>query len=232
VSKLIAGFVLGVIVTIAVVILLDNNPLQTQEIPTSQSALPEEVAELERSILANKIAEAADEDGEESDISTSADPVLNTEPLALQAESIGAPQPDTRTTSPAPTSSAKTTNDDYPPEIAEMIENSVDKELQERYESDEREESWAQYMEGQLTAYFAQKPELAQFSFSLIDCRTSICEIHVIGYGPDALALWNVGIADITTQTWHDFGSMSSNQSNPQPDILAIVLILTRKPPG
>ncbi len=112
-----------------------------------------------------------------------------------------------------------------------MIEKSVNKELQARYESDEREESWATYMEGQLAAYFAQKPELAQFNFSLIDCRTSICEIHALGYGPEALALWNIGTADIVTQTWHDFRSMSLNRHNPQPDILAIVLILSRKPP-
>ena len=110
-----------------------------------------------------------------------------------------------------------------------MIEKSVNKELQTRYESDEREESWATYMEGQLAAYFAQKSELAQFNFSLIDCRTSICEIHALGYGPDALTLWNTGTADIVTQTWHDFQSMSVNRHNPQPDILGIVLILSKK---
>ena len=111
-----------------------------------------------------------------------------------------------------------------------MIENHVSKELQARYEADEREESWATYMEGQLAAYFAQKPELAQFNFSLIDCRSSICEIHALGYGPEALALWNISTADIVTQTWHDFRSMSLNHHNPQPDILVIVLILSRKP--
>ncbi len=231
VSKLIAGFLLGVIVTIAVVFLLDGQPREMQESPTGQSALPEELAEVERGIPAKGIDEAAEESGEELDISTSAEPVSNAEPLALQAESIGALQPDTRATSPAPRSSARTTNDEYPPEIADMIEKSVNKELQARYESDEREESWATYMEGQLAAYFAQKPELAQFNFSLIDCRTSTCEIHALGYGPDALTLWNIGTSDIVTQTWHDFRGMSMNRNNPEPDILGIVLILTRKPP-
>ena len=231
VSKLIAGFLLGVFATLAVVFLLDGKPREIQESPTVQSALPEEVAEVERSKPAKRIDEAPEEDGEELDMSASAEPVSYAEPLALQAESIGATQPETSATSPAAGSTVRTTNDDYPPEIADMIENRVDKDLQERYESDEREDSWAQYMEGQLAAYFVQKPELAQFSFSLIDCRTSICEIHALGYGPDALTLWNIGTADIVMQTWHDFRSMSINRHNPQPDILAIVLILSRKPP-
>jgi len=231
VSRLIAGFLLGVVVTLAVVFLLDGKSREMQESPTDQSARPEKIAEVERSIPAKRIDEAAEEDGKEPDKSTSAEPVSNAESLALQAESTGAPPPDTGATSRAPRSSTKTTDGDYPPEIADMIENRVNKELQARYESDEREESWATYMEGQLAAYFAQKPELAQFNFSLIDCRTSICEIHVLGYGPEALTLWNIGTADIVTQTWHDFRSMSLNRHNPQPDILAIVLILSRKPP-
>jgi len=203
-----------------------------QESPAGQSSPPEEIAESERNIPAKRTDEAADKDGEELDLSTSAEPVSNAEPLALQSEYAGARHPDTSATSPAPRSSARSTDKDYPPEIADMIENRVNKDLQARYESDEREESWATYMEGQLAAYFAQKPELAQFNFSLIDCRTLICEIHALGYGPEALTLWNIGTADIVTQTWHDFRSMSLNRHNPQPDILAIVLILSRKPPG
>ena len=85
-------------------------------------------------------------------------------------------------------------------------------------------------MEGQLQAYFASKPGLQQFNFTLIDCRTTMCAVHALGYGPDALTQWNIGTADIVNQPWHDFGSMSVNRQNPEPDILGIVLILTRKP--
>ena len=95
---------------------------------------------------------------------------------------------------------AGTASSNYPPEIAEMIENRVDPALQHRYETDAREESWATYMEGQLQAYFASKPVLQQFNFSLIDCRTSVCSVHALGYGPDALTQWNLATADIVTQ--------------------------------
>lgn len=84
-------------------------------------------------------------------------------------------------------------------------------------------------MEGQLAQYFGSKPELAQFDFSLIDCKTTVCEVDVLGYGSDALTRWNVGTADFVAQPWHDFNNMSMNRANPQPDVLAIVMIVTRE---
>lgn len=119
---------------------------------------------------------------------------------------------------------------DYPPEIQNIVENHLEPELRQRYENDPREESWATYMEGQLQAYFASKPELQLFNFTLVDCRTTVCAVHALGYGPQALTQWNIATADIVMQPWHDFGSMSVNRQNPQPDILGIVLVLTRKP--
>ena len=133
-------------------------------------------------------------------------------------------------TLPAPTARSLDNRRSYPPEINNMIENRVDKMLHARYEADEREESWATYMEGQLAAYFGGKAELAAFSFSLIDCRTTLCEIHALGYGPDALTVWNTATADIVNQSWHDFNRMSLDRFNPQPDVLGIVLIFERNP--
>lgn len=230
-TRLATGFLLGVIVTITVVFLLGGKPREMQESPIDRSTLPQDMADVGQRRPAITIDKATERDHKEFDISMSSEPASNADPLAQQAGTIDASQPGTNTTNPSTRSSVSTANEDYPPEIAAMIKKSVNKELQERYESDKREESWATYMEGQLANYFAQKPELAQFNFSLIDCRTSICEIHVLGYGPDALMLWNVGTADIVTQTWHDFRSMSVDHNNPQPDILAIILILSRKPP-
>jgi len=138
--------------------------------------------------------------------------------------------PGPATPNPNPATQSHPNESPYPPEVAEMIEHSVDPELQAQYENDEREDSWAAYMEGLLAAYFAQKPSLAQFYISLIDCRTSICSIHAIGYGPDALTQWNVATADLVGQPWFEFNNMSMNRRNPAPDILVIVLIITKNP--
>ncbi len=230
-SKLIAGFVFGVIVTLAVVFWLDEEPRATKSDLASQNSLPEETVDMRQASPVAKNDEAAEEGGDALVTPKSAEAVSTEEPPALHAQSIAASKHDARSTSPAQRSSATTAVDEYPPEIADMIANSVDKELQARYENDAREDSWAPYMEGLLAAYFAQKPSLAQFYFSLIDCRTSICEIHALGYGLDALTQWNTATADIVSQPWFEFNSMSMNRRNPEPDVLGIVLILTKKPP-
>jgi hypothetical protein len=228
VSKLITGFLLGVIVTLAVVYWLDEKTPALQPGVTGRS-LP---AEAQRHSSVSRIHEAVDENGQDSIVPSSIAVVSNELPSAIQAQSTVVPQQDAGSVIPGQRSSAATANDQYPPEIADMIKNRVDKELQARYENDEREESWATYMEGQIAAYFAQKPSLAQFYISLIDCRTSVCSIHALGYGPDALMQWNVATADMVSQQWFEFNNMSMNRRNPEPDILAVVLILTKKPPG
>jgi len=179
--KFIAGFLLGVATTVTVVYWVAEEPSATQADLSDQSFAPDQMAEAKHALASStddKVTEAtntstgADTVVEDSNLSASAQSASNVESATAKPQSTSAQQPGTGETSPARKSPANSTNDDYPPEIADMIENDVDKELQERYESDEREESWATYMKGQLTAYFAQKTALAQFYISLIDCRT------------------------------------------------------------
>ena len=225
--KLVAGFLLGVIATLVVVYWSDH---REQEVDTHFIDQPSPVDELNQS-------PQPDPDGPNKSVSedrvnrTNAprqtESPVKTGPVAAQPPSSATAQSQAKPDASATSARAI----DYPPEIAEMIENRVDKELQSRYENDAREESWAAYMEALLADYFAQKPGLAQFYFSLIDCRTSVCSVHVLGYGPDALTLWNTATADLVSQQWFDFNNMSVNRRNPEPDVLAIVLILTKKPP-
>ncbi|MEO0996066.1 MAG: hypothetical protein AAFX58_00990 [Pseudomonadota bacterium] len=230
--KVITGFLLGVVVTLVVVYWLDERSSEVRPTQTDHSSPREEPAELDRASPVNRTDNTAGDDGANSYASTAVEAVSEEEPSVLQSQSIVVPQQGAKSVNSGQGSSATTANNQYPPEIAEMIENRVDEELQARYENDEREESWATYMEGQLTAYFSQKPQLEQFYISLIDCRTSVCSIHALGYGPDALTRWNTATADLVSRQWFDFNNMSMNRRNPEPDILAVVLILTREPPG
>lgn len=221
-AKLITGFLLGVITTLAVVFWLNTS----SEAPPTTADQPSHADSITTSPPSESVIGAnapTQEMFDRPSDSTSTGPTVMDEPSTLQ--------PDAHPTTPAQPPSTKTNNSAYPPEIADMIEHSVDKDLQARYENDPREESWATYMEGLLAAYFAQKPALAQFYFSLIDCRTSVCEIHALGYGVEALTQWNTATADMVSQPWFEFNNMSMNRRNPEPDILAIVLILTKKPP-
>ena len=233
-SKVITGFLLGVIVTLAVVYWLDKSATEIQMVSTDESQPSEKTGELPQANPLSRDDRAAKKENEEPILSASAEAVSNEDAPVQQHQAMVGPRKDIGALSSGPvqTSSASTTDHQYPPEIAEMIEKRVDKELQARYENDEREESWATYMEDQLSSYFAQKPSLAQFYISLIDCRTTVCSIHLLGYGPDALTQWNTATADLVSQPWFEFNNMSMNRRNPEPDILAIVLILTKKPPG
>lgn len=231
-SKMIIGFLLGVVTTLVVVHLVGDPPSETRSSDTGRSSPRGIQAEMQLSDPANQIDEIPDTRQKDSIRSTSVEAAPIDVPLESQARSTAKSPQEHGSVRQAERSTATGTRDQYPPEIAEMIEERVDKELQARYENDEREESWATYMEGQLTAYFAQKPSLAQFNFSLIDCRTSVCSVHAIGYGHDALTQWNLATADLVSQQWMEFNNMSLNRRNPEPDILAIVLILTKKPPG
>lgn len=240
--KLIIGFVLGVIVTIVVMQWLEqpedswNEPTVDRELPMDDVAEPSpsqsKAAPDARTATPVARGEAPAEDEREPNLDMAEGSAAVTDATAAQnSANPSTGQRPRATNSTAESGVQRATNqNEYPPEIAEMIEKSVDKELQARYENDEREDSWAPYMEGLLAAYLAQKPELAQFYISLIDCRTSICSVHAIGYGPDALTQWTVATADIVNQPWFEFNNMSMNRRNPVPDVLAVVLILTKNP--
>ena len=241
-SKVIIGFLLGVGVTLAAVYWLDILPGETTSVPAEHETTPRIETQQGLEAVSGVAAEPNDStdgpaNGSERQSTPAIPPVVaeadespdaqpSTAVAPTHVSDSGASNPDAR-----PPATQNASDPSYPPEIAELIERSVDKELQARYENDEREDSWAPYMEGLLGAYFAQKPELAQFYISLIDCRTSVCSVHVVGYGPDALTQWNVATADLVSQPWFEFNNMSMNRRNPAPDVLAVVLILTKKPP-
>lgn len=224
-ARLITGFLLGVAVTIAAFYLIGDRSVEVQPGLADQPDMANGEVKTDR-IEEPTEADAASVTGDqrrEQPPSTES----YTDSSTLQPAS--AQQSGESPSNLSPAVPTVTADRNYPPEITDMIENRVSREWQSQYEADPRDDSWATYMESQLRGYFSQKPELAQFNFSLIDCRTTICEIHELGYGVDALTQWNIGTADLIPQPWHDFRSMSMSRYNPQPDVMAIVLILSRK---
>lgn len=210
--RFLSGFILGVVVTYAALTLLDTSPEETE----IERASHTEAAGVEA---------AVEEDGAEAGPVESASIQVPPTPVSESVDATPSEAASPRSGSVPP---PKAERDVYSPEIAEMLEKRVPRELQERYESEAREDSWATYMEGQLAAYFAQKPQVAQFNISLIDCRSSICEIHAVGYGPSARADWITATSDIGQQPWHQFNQGSMSTRDVQPDVFAVVWILAR----
>jgi hypothetical protein len=241
--RLLVGFLLGVGTTLIVVYWLDAVPTTTRGNASTRPQSTENTAGVSQADLPDSPVNEPETGGTAPGSRTvnvrpnqglpdASDSLPENTSSAAQSQPTGSPRAGNRASTPGGTSPASESRDDYPPEIADMIANNVDKDLQARYETDDREESWATYMEGQLAAYFSQKPELAQFYISLIDCRTSVCSVHALGYGPDALTIWNSATADLVSQPWFEFNAMSMNRRNPQPDVLGIVLIVTKQPPA
>ncbi len=112
-------------------------------------------------------------------------------------------------------------------EVAPLLDEEPASRLHESFESEAREDSWAPYMEQQISLYLGSRTELANFTFPLIQCRESICEIHAVGYGPDAYVIWAAAIGDIPDQPWSTFTGMSSSARNAESgDILGMLVIL------
>jgi len=225
--KFIAGVTLGVIITIAAYSLLDTS---SREGPIPQDEQSEFTEAAESAVMIEVDRQRTDSEteadtdtaeGNLTDEESVLDPILTTPPVVS-----GGP-------APAMTESAESVLSPphkrdysvYPPEIADILDTRNPRQLQTRYEAEEREDSWAAYTEGQLAAYFAQKPELAQFNISRIDCQSSVCEIQAIGYGTGAR---EVATADIIQQPWHDFKQMSMSTRDPEPGVFAVVLVLAR----
>ncbi len=230
--KILAAFVLGVAVTIGVFYALDETKMQRTS-PSSALNLTVESHVERRSedmslVPAMESESSSDQDNTPASISTSSgDSAPSTEPASFSSSNgaiAGVSGADGSQVSKA----SAGTSSDYraPEEIAAILKDKVPDMLHEQYESESKEESWSSYMEGQIAAYLASKPALLTFEIALVDCRTSICEIHAIGYGPKAYAVWTNEIADITEQNWFEFAGMSGSASNAAPDIIGIVVVL------
>jgi len=225
--RFLAGLVVGVVLTVAAYQFRGGDP-HDESAPRVE---PVASSEQQRETAAGQRRGASEaEEGRDGRKPSPGEPVSNPVTGSLPGASGEATS---LTTKEPPATSDRSERRDYsayPPEIADILDTRNPKPLQTRYEAEDREDSWATYMEGQLAAYFAQKPELGQFNISQIDCRSSVCEIHAIGYGLDARTVWTTATADIIQQPWHEFRQMSMSTRDPQPGIFAVVLVLARKP--
>lgn len=69
-----------------------------------------------------------------------------------------------------------------------------------------KDDSWAYYMEQTLLQYLSSHPSIAQFDISYIECRTTVCQIEVIGFNESTVPVWGQVTHDIQQQPWSEFG--------------------------
>jgi hypothetical protein len=102
--------------------------------------------------------------------------------------------------------------------------------LHAQLEREPRDVVWASDLELKLSTYFASKPELARhFALPSVVCRTSLCEIQAVGYGPRPFDTWSSATADLRDQPWtRDFRAGGIYTTSHAPNEQAVVLIFLR----
>lgn len=83
--------------------------------------------------------------------------------------------------------------------------------LREDLEAEQKDDGWAYYMEQTLLQYLGSHSSIAQFDISRIECRTTKCQIEVIGYDESTVPVWQQVMYDIRHQPWSEFGQYGSS---------------------
>lgn len=119
-----------------------------------------------------------------------------------------------------------------PQELAGLLaEGGRMAELHRRVENEAEELSWSTYMEAQIAGYLNQKLPLSELSVPLIECRTTLCEVQVIGYGESPMQSWMNATGDMRAQPWYEFGEVSIGTLQVAPGIIGLMLVMQRAQP-
>ena len=112
---------------------------------------------------------------------------------------------------------------------AEMLGNSGGRSsMHAKIEAEPEDDNWSYFMEQSLMLFVSQHRNSEMFSIFNIECRTTLCEIQVVGYDESTSPDWQRVLFDLRQQPWYDFGSVGTSHSDFQGQ-LAIVTHLTRR---
>ncbi len=78
-------------------------------------------------------------------------------------------------------------------------------------EVEPKDDGWAYYMEQAILQFLTSHPAITQFDISYIDCRTTVCNIQVIGYDESTGPTWHRIIYDLRQQPWSEFEMWGSS---------------------
>lgn len=138
------------------------------------------------------------------------------EPMATTVtEMISARRPETPPSKPGASSSVA----DLPgkPNIGERSNNGTvtwPASQWQELEQEPKDDSWAYYMEQTLLQYLASHASSAMFDVSRIECRTTVCQLEVVGYDASTEPVWQQVMYDVRQQPWSDFGAYATSNAN------------------
>jgi hypothetical protein len=84
----------------------------------------------------------------------------------------------------------------------------------QKLELEPKDNSWAYYMEQTLLQFLGSHPSTAQFDISRIECRTTRCQLEVVGYDESTEPVWQQVMYDIRQQPWSEFDQSGTSSGN------------------
>ena len=78
-------------------------------------------------------------------------------------------------------------------------------------DAEPKDDSWAYYMEQTMLEYLSSHPAISQFEISYIECRTTVCQVKVIGYDESTSPVWQQLMYDMRQQPWSEFGQQGNS---------------------
>ena len=189
-----------------------DSPISATEVPAESFQILEE--EVRRATKPSNAPEQLLAQGDGQSVSTTEAQAL---PNAIQQPPVtnesGSAQ------SPIPISNAH----------AEMLGDSGGRSSKHaEIEAEPKDDNWSYFMEQSLMLFVSQHRNSELFSIFNIECRTTLCEIQVIGYNESTSPDWQRILFDLHQQPWYDFGQVGTSNSEYQGQ-LAIVTHLTRR---
>jgi hypothetical protein len=92
----------------------------------------------------------------------------------------------------------------------------------QKLELEPKDNSWAYYMEQTLLQFLGSHPSIAQFDISRIECRTTKCQLEVVGYDESTLPVWQQVMYDIRQEPWSEFGQYGTSSGNVDGSLILI----------
>lgn len=89
---------------------------------------------------------------------------------------------------------------------------------QQRLREEPKDEDWAYFTERAILDAVSAHSLAGEFHIVYIECRTTLCQIKVNGYGESSVPKWHQIVFDLTQQSWAEFGQrgMSSGVADGQ----------------
>mgnify|MGYP003677918780 CR=1 FL=1 len=90
-------------------------------------------------------------------------------------------------------------------EILKNVDGSNKVSMRSELESESSDPDWSYFLGQSLAQFVGRHAKASLFSIQAINCRTTICEIQLIGYDESTASSWSEILFDMKSEPWYEF---------------------------